>query len=230
MKRCSFWATIAFVSAVRGAAFAGAPDIDETTSDESEEAAPVDLQRELSIHGVLGATYFVADPLDGGGRGEALGGVEIAYRRGYLVGAAFMQMGALDPVFFSGGVAAGLALHATPGPRVDVLIAGGFDDYLEWGGGLLSDDPGVDKVLPFVGPRVRMAQTFGTRRGHFEIGLLLGWETNTSRPDARYTYTEHNWLGCWDSCGPPVTHEAHHIVGGSRTIAALTLGGSIDGI
>jgi hypothetical protein len=240
MRHCSFWATLAVVSAVHGVALADAPDGDETrggidpTSAESDESpafatAPVNPRWELLIHGYFGAQRYVRDPREGGVSVDALGGVEVAYRHGYLIGAAFGQMGAFSPFFVSGGLAGGIALHTMPGPRLDLLIAGGLDGYMGWGAAFLGDDPGVNKVLPFVGPRVRVAQTFGSGRGHFEVGLLVGWETNPWRPEVTYTYTEHSLLGCWETCSPPATHEVHRVVGGSRAIAALTLGFALDG-
>jgi hypothetical protein len=232
MRHCSFWATLAIVSALHGVALADAPDADEVdgdASDQPEPAAPVAQPRsELLLHNYPGAVHLTPDPREGDAYwADVLIGTEGAYRYGSFIGSAFVQGGLGLPLFVSGGVAAGLSLHRTPGPRIDVLLSGGLDYYCNWGVGILSDDPGVSLVLPFAGPRVRAAYAFGRGRGHFEIGALLAWETNLTRTERSYSYVETPWL-CSDSCAPYTT-QAHHVVGGTKTLVALTLGGTIDG-
>jgi len=231
MGKCTFFATLAGVSALSGVALAAPAepaDTDDDADDASEEPAPAaetpEPNSELAVHAYPGAFYILADPREGNG-GGALVGVEAAYRHGNLVGATFLEGGLGFPMFASAGLAAGVGFHTTPGPRVDLLLAGGVDYYL-WGAGFLSDDPGVTVALPFAGPRVRAAYAFRAGPRHFEMGALFAWEINLTRAERTYSYTERPWL-CFDSC-QPYTTEAHHVVGGSRAMLALTFGGSFD--
>jgi hypothetical protein len=89
----------------------------------------------------------------------------------------------------------------------------------------LSDDPGVTVVLPFAGPRLRVAYAFGNQQARFVLGVLGAWESNFWREERNYAYVETPWL-CWDSC-ESYTTQAHHVVGGNRFLAALTFGGAI---